>query len=207
MEISPNFSDKARRDYEVVLKACDGDQKAFAELLGHYRDSLYFLLLKMVKNKDDAEDLTIEAFGKAFKNIDLYTPNYAFSTWLFKIASNNAIDFIRSRKSMKKHVSIDSGTDDDGEMMSPVSLASNTPDPEEDMISKQKGKQLRNIIKTLHPDYRKIIMLRYFDELSYTEIAEKLKLPIGTVKARLFRSRELLSTIIYDTEIGKDRYV
>jgi len=207
MEISPNFSDKARRDYELVIKAKDGDQKAYASLLGHYRDSLFFLLLKMVKNKDDAEDLTIEAFGKAFKNIESYTPSYAFSTWLFKIASNNAIDFLRSRKSMKKHISIDHAHhDDDSESMTTLPLIATSPDPEEDMITKQKGKILRTIVKRLHPDYRKIIMLRYFDELSYVEIAEKLNLPIGTVKARLFRSRELLSSIIHDTEMGRDRH-
>src|SRR5208283_2099526 len=98
MEINTNLSDKAQYDYELVLHAIDGDQKAYAELLGRYRDAIYFMLLKMVSNQSDAEDLTIEAFGKAFKNITQYTPNYAFSTWLFKIATNNCIDFIRKKK-------------------------------------------------------------------------------------------------------------
>ena len=98
MEINENLSDKARRDYMLVKKATDGDQKAYAELLDRYRDAIYYMLLKMVNNASDAEDLTIEAFGKAFKNLNQYAPNYAFSTWLFKIATNNCIDFIRKKK-------------------------------------------------------------------------------------------------------------
>ena len=93
MEINENLSDKAKRDYMLVRKATDGDQKAYAELLDRYRDAIYYMLLKMVNNASDAEDLTIEAFGKAFKNLNQYAPNYAFSTWLFKIATNNCIDF------------------------------------------------------------------------------------------------------------------
>jgi RNA polymerase sigma factor (sigma-70 family) len=204
MEVSPNFTDKAFRDYELVQQAQGGDQKAFAELLGHYRDSIYFMLLKMVKNQNDAEDLTIEAFGKAFKNIKFYAPNFAFSTWLFKIATNNAIDFIRSNKVMRKNISIDINSDD-SETSLPINLISNSPDPEERLISKQKEKLLRTIVKKLHPDYRQIIVMRYFDELSYQEIAKKLNLPLGTVKARLFRSRELLSSTMKDQEIGIDK--
>ena len=93
MEVNPNLSEKGRHDYKLVLLAIKGDQKAYAELLDRYKDAIYYMLLKMVNNKSDAEDLTIEAFGKAFKNIEQYTPNYAFSTWLFKIATNNCIDF------------------------------------------------------------------------------------------------------------------
>ena len=99
LEGNPNLSVKAVYDYNLIRSALDfGDQKAYAELMGRYRDSVYFMLLKMVNNKDDADDLTIEAFGKAFKRLDQYTPTYAFSTWLFKIASNNAIDFLRNKK-------------------------------------------------------------------------------------------------------------
>ncbi len=195
MEINPNFSDKAKRDYMLVMRAREGDEKAFAELLGYYRDSIYYMLMKMVSNKNDAEDLTIEAFGKAFKNIKTYTPSFAFSTWLFKIASNNGIDFLRSKRTRQKYVSIDN-TENSDSHLSTVSLVATSPDPEEELIIKQKEKLLRTIIKKLHPDYRKIIILRYFEELSYLEIADKLKLPIGTVKARLHRSKELLSSTL-----------
>ena len=88
------LSEKALQDYELVKKALQGDEKAFARLLSRYKDTIYFMLLKMLNNRSDAEDLTLEAFGKAFKNLHQYSPTYAFSTWLFKIASNNCIDFL-----------------------------------------------------------------------------------------------------------------
>jgi len=92
------LSEKALQDYELVKKALKGDEKAFARLLSRYKDTIYFMLLKMLNNRSDAEDLTLEAFGKAFKNLHQYSPTYAFSTWLFKIASNNCIDFLRKKK-------------------------------------------------------------------------------------------------------------
>lgn len=96
-----NLTTKAVYDYKLVqLAISKGDQKAYAELLQRYRESVYFMMLKMVNNKDDADDLTIEAFGRAFKKLEQYTPNYAFSTWLFKIASNNAIDFLRKKETL-----------------------------------------------------------------------------------------------------------
>src|SRR6056297_35271 len=98
MELNNSLSDKAQKDIDLVENAQKGDQRAYGELLAKYRDAIYFMLLKMVNDPVDAEDLTIEAFGKAFKNIDQYTPNFAFSTWLFKIASNNAIDHIRKQR-------------------------------------------------------------------------------------------------------------
>ena len=107
MELSKHLSDKAKHDYELVQRALKREEKAYTELMDRYRESIYFMLLKMVNNKDDADDLTIEAFGKAFKRLGQYTPQFAFSTWLFKIASNNAIDFIRKKRI--KALSLDSG--------------------------------------------------------------------------------------------------
>lgn len=99
MELGKNLSPKAQIDYELVVKARDHqDEKAYAVLLAKYKDSIFYMMLKMVKNQDDADDLTIEAFGKAFNRLHQYTPDYAFSTWLFKIATNNCIDFIRKKK-------------------------------------------------------------------------------------------------------------
>lgn len=191
-----NLSEKAQRDYLLVQKAIRGDQKAYTELLDRYRDAIYYMLLKMVNNASDAEDLTIEAFGKAFKNIDQYAPNYAFSTWLFKIATNNCIDFIRKKKA--NTISLDQGDDDDEkggstDIMAPVL------DPEETLIKEQKLKLMRSIVSRLKPRYRKLIELRYFHEYSYEEISEELELPIGTVKAQLFRARELLFNILKHT--------
>ena len=190
-----NLSDKAQRDYNLVKLAARGDQKAYAELLERYRDAIYFMLLKMVNNPSDAEDLTIEAFGKAFKKIEQYTPNYAFSTWLFKIATNNCIDFIRKKKA--NTVSLDYV--DDEEDRAPTDIQASTLDPEEEMIKEQKMKLMRSIVSKLKPRYRRLIELRYFKEFSYEEIAEELELPIGTVKAQLFRARELLYNILKHT--------
>jgi RNA polymerase sigma factor (sigma-70 family) len=197
--LNPNLSDKAQKDYNLVRNAIDnGDQKAYAELMSRYKDSIYFMLLKMVNNRDDADDLTIEAFGKAFKNIRQYTPDYAFSTWLFKIATNNCIDFIRKKR--KKTFSIDKGieTDDGGELN--IDIKSTQPDPEENMMKKQKVIMMRDVVERLKPRYKKLVELRYFQERSYEEIAEELNLPLGTVKAQLFRAREFLYQIMKNSE-------
>ena len=98
MEIGENLSEKAKHDLLLLELAKKGNQAAFTELMHRYRDSIYYMMFKMVKNEDDADDLTIEAFGKAFSRLEQYSPGFAFSTWLFKIASNNCIDFIRKKK-------------------------------------------------------------------------------------------------------------
>lgn len=195
MEVNLNLSEKAQYDYELVLQAMDGEQKAYGELLSRYRDAIYYMLLKMVNNPSDAEDLTIEAFGKAFKNIKQYTPNYAFSTWLFKIATNNCIDFIRKKK--LNNVSIDQSSHN--EDSAPMTIPAEGPDPEENLISQQKVVLLRSVVAKLKPRYRKLIELRYFYEYSYEEISAELELPIGTVKAQLFRARELLYNVLKNT--------
>lgn len=195
MEVNNNLSEKAQRDFLLVQKATQGDQKAYTELMDRYRDAIYFMLLKMVNNSSDAEDLTIEAFGKAFKNIDQYTPNYAFSTWLFKIATNNCIDFIRKKKA--NTISLDQA--DEEEDKAPTDIMAPVLDPEETLIKDQKLKLMRSIVSRLKPRYRKLIELRYFKEYSYDEISEELELPIGTVKAQLFRARELLFNILKHT--------
>lgn len=198
MEISPNLSKRAKHDLGLVIRAIAGDQNAYAQLLRRYWDSIYFMLLKMVHNKDDAEDLTIEAFGKAFKKLSNYTPEFAFSTWLFKIANNNAIDFIRKQKG--KTVPIDSqGRNQEDETM--IQLPSSDLDPEEELIKKQKAILLQEVVDQLKPRYSRLVKLRYYKEYSYEEIAKALELPIGTVKAQLFRAKELLSTILRNKEI------
>ncbi len=200
MEINPNLSEKAQYDYRLVLSAINGNQKAYEELFKRYKDAIFFMLLKMVNNKNDAEDLTFEAFGKAFRNIKQYSPKYAFSTWLFKIASNNCIDFLRKNKG--NTISIDGRDDYDNERTIP--LESNTLNPEQVFIKDQKAKIMRTEVGRLKERYRKLIELRYFEEFSYEEIAKELKLPIGTVKAQLFRARELLFNTLKDSEMKID---
>ncbi len=199
-ELNDNLSTKAVYDYNLVRQAVDtGDQKAYAELMQRYKDSVFFMLLKMVNNKDDAEDLTIEAFGKAFKRLAQYTPTYAFSTWLFKIASNNAIDHLRKKK-LRNNFSLDNQMKgDDGDSYS-FELKADILDPEESVIKKQKIKQLRDVVDKLKPRYKDLIQYRYFEELSYEEISGKMDIPIGTVKAQLFRAREFLYEILKHTD-------
>ena len=198
MEVGKNLSDKGKKDLVLVEKAKTGDQSAYAELMEKYRESIYFMVLKMIKNEDDAEDLTIEAFGKAFNRLHQYSPSYAFSTWLYKIASNNCIDFIRKKR---VHLtSMDTGyTNDNGESTR-IDVKSGTKDPEEEAIHAQKVKLMREVVTRLKPRYRELIEKRYFEELSYDEIATQMDLPLGTVKAQLFRAREFLADMIKHTK-------
>jgi RNA polymerase sigma factor (sigma-70 family) len=193
-----HLSEKAQKDYELVLRATEGkDQQAFSFLMERYKDSIYFMLLKMVNNKDDADDLTIEAFGKAFNRLSQYTPNYAFSTWLFKIATNNCIDFLRKKK--KNVMSIDNRIQNkDGDTIM-FELKSDAMDPEQVAMKEQKIKLMRTYVKQLKPRYETLVEMRYFKEMSYDEISIELNLPLGTVKAQLFRAREFLYNIMKNT--------
>ncbi len=192
-KIEQEFSEKARQDLLLVARAKAGEEKAYAALLNRYRDSIYFMLLKMVNNASDAEDLTIESFGKAFKSLDSYTPTFAFSTWLFKIATNNCIDFLRKKQQTPQVIA--QNHDDESDTYEST-IQSDTPDPEEIMINKQNIAGLHDVLNQLKPRYKKLIELRYFKEYSYEEISSKLDIPIGTVKAQLFRAKNLLYNIL-----------
>ncbi len=196
--MNPDLSNRAKQDYQLVLKAKDGNQNAYALLLSRYWDSIYYMLLKMVHNKDDSEDLTIEAFGKAFKNLHHYEPAFAFSTWLFKIANNNAIDFIRRQKGRSVPIENPGNNPNDE---NPLQLPTDLPDPEEELIRKQKAILLKTVVNQLKPRYSRLVKLRYYQEYSYEEIAKELQLPLGTVKAQLFRAKELLYNILCDRNV------
>jgi RNA polymerase sigma-70 factor (ECF subfamily) len=191
-------SKNALEDKDLVIQAICGDEKAFAHLLLKYKDSIYFMLLKMVKNKNDAEDLTLEAFGKAFANLHLYSSEFAFSTWLYRIATNNCIDFQRKNKGIHYSLGEDSlpETDEKG-----YKLKSNVLDPEEKMIIKQRDRMLQLFIERLKPQYQILINLRYYKDYSYEEIAKELALPLGTVKVQLFRARNKLFELIGEADV------
>ena len=193
--IGSNLSEKAQKDYELVIRATQKkDQQAFAKLMDKYKDSIYYMLLKMVNNNDDAEDLTLEAFGKAFNRLHQYTPNFAFSTWLFKIATNNCIDFLRKKK--KNVMSIDNRipNNDGDDFMFEIKSEGMT--PEQLAMNDQKIQLMRQYVKKLKPRYEVLVEMRYFKEMSYDEISDELNLPLGTVKAQLFRAREFLYNIM-----------
>jgi RNA polymerase sigma factor (sigma-70 family) len=198
MDVGENLSEKGKYDYKLVLRAIeDKDQRAYGELMERYRESIYFMLLKMVNNRDDADDLTIEAFGKAFKRLHQYTPQFAFSTWLFKIATNNCIDFIRKKRI--KALSLDAGfTNEDGDSMR-IAVRDDKLDPEESLEKSERIRKMRDVVTQLKPRYRTLVELRYFKEYSYEEIATELDLPLGTVKAQLFRAREFLYQLMKHT--------
>ncbi|MFN9882983.1 MAG: RNA polymerase sigma factor, partial [Bacteroidota bacterium] len=164
-EGNSNFSPRAKEDYDLVSRALEqNDQTAYAKLMQRYRDSIYFLVLKMVHDPDDADDLTIEAFGKAFNNLDKYSPDFAFSTWLYKIALNNSIDFIRKKR--LETLSIDEETENDSGDSYKMDLQSPILDPEERFIKEQRAKLMRETLDKLNPKYKMLIELRFFDELS-----------------------------------------
>ena len=190
-----HLSEKAQKDYELVIRATKKkDQQAFAELMDKYKDSIYYMLLKMVNNNDDAEDLTLEAFGKAFNRLHQYTPNFAFSTWLFKIATNNCIDFLRKKK--KNVMSVDNRipNNDGDDFMFEIKSEGMT--PEQLAMNDQKIQLMRQYVKKLKPRYEILVEMRYFKEMSYDENSDELNLPLGTVKAQLFRAREFLYNIM-----------
>ena len=202
MEITDGLSEKALVDYKIVKRAIAGDEKAYGELFKRYKDSVYFMILKMVNNRADAEDLTFEAFEKAFGSLNFYSPQFAFSTWLFKIASNNTIDFIRKKR--VKLVSLEYDDINQDERGYIYSIPADVLTPEEEIVRMQRASFLRKQVAMLKGRYRRLIELRYFDEYSYDEIADVLGIPLGTVKAQLFRARELFQTALSHTEMAHE---
>ena len=160
----------------------------------HYRDRLYFSIYEKVGDQEISKDLTIESLGKAFKKLHLYKADFAFSTWLFTVAKNHSIDYLRKNK--LPTYSIDKMMTDDEGKQTNFDLKSGDPNPEQILMKKQRIKILRSIVNQLKPKYRDLVKLRYFKEFSYDEIAEELQLPLGTVKAQLHRSREQLFKIM-----------
>ncbi len=188
--LNSKLSSRAIDDYSLVCHAVDGNQQAYSALMSRYRGSVYTAMYKMVNNRDDADDLTLEAFGKAFNKLPSYAPNYAFSTWLFKIAVNNCIDHIRKKRLYT--MSIDEPIKSDGDKEFSHTIRDYDQDPEQRMMHEQKLAHIRRLVEKMNTKYRVMLELRYYEELSYEEIALELDLPLGTVKAQLFRAKELL---------------
>lgn len=193
--MTEKLTKKGQRDLKLINRALEsGDPTAYSELLKIYRDPLYFMLYEKVNNQEVAKDLTIEALGKAFKKLHLYTPDYTFSTWLFTVARNHCIDYLRKNKLPTS--SIDKMMINEDGKRTNFDLISSDLNPEQKLEKTQRIAILRQIVDQLKPKYRALVKLRYFKELSYEEVAETLGLPIGTVKAQLHRSREQLFKIM-----------
>ena len=192
--MSQTKNNKAR-DIALVQKAIHGDQKAYSELMTLYWASVEKTFSLKLQSKEDVEDLSIATFSKAFDKLKSYNDSFAFSTWINTIATNTLIDFFR--KNDQKTISIDDEKDDESSTMD---IIDNGLDPERNLIQKQKNKHIASLVHQLKPHYRELIILRYLDELSYAEIAEKLNMPLGSVKANLFRARDLLVQILKPQE-------
>ena len=193
---NPRLSDRAKADYALVVKAIDGRQDAYATLMTRYRGAIHQMMYKMVGNNEDAADLTQEAFTKAFNKLPSYEPRYAFSTWLFKIASNNCIDYIRKKRLVT--LSIDETIKEDSDQEFSYNIRAEVPDPEERLVKVQRARMMRSLVGQLSTKYRQMIEMRFYRELSYDEIATELGIPLGTVKAQLFRAKEMLHSQLKD---------
>ncbi len=189
-----NLTKKAQDDFCLVERAKGGCQQAYAQLMERHQSSIYHLMLRMTNDREDAHDLTLEAFGKAFTRLGSYVPHYAFSTWLYKIAVNNCIDFVRKKR--LTILSIDEPLDANSDQDFTNTLRAGGLNPEEAVIRQQRIGLMRQVLYSLSDKYRTMIELRYFRELSYEEIAAELNIPLGTVKAQLFRAKELLSDLL-----------
>ena len=188
-------SASSEEDRALVASALEGDQRAYETLVGKYQIALVRHVGKMVRDSQEVDDLVQEAFVKAFGSLASYSPAYAFSTWLYRITTNHTIDYIRKKK--LSTVSIDKPLQTgDGELR--MELPDTTYRPDKAIVTDQRNAILRDAIDQLPPKYYRVIVMRHQEEKSYDEIAEALDLPLGTVKAHIFRARALLNKYLRD---------
>lgn len=177
-----------RTDEELVRAVLDGDQDAFGELVERYQGRLVNYLYRLLRNTDEAHDVAQEVFLKVYQALDRFDPRYRFSTWLFRVGQNAAIDLIRKRR--LKLVSLH--RQDDGEEGRDWELPSPDRGPYREVRNLERGEAIRQAIDGLPDEYRELISLRHFGELSYDDIARLKEMPLGTVKNKLFRGRQML---------------
>lgn len=190
MAATAKFSEISQRDYNLVTLALSGDQKAYSQIVQIYKPLIFYSLFKIIRNRRDSDELTFEVFEKAFSKLHQYKPEYAFCTWLFRISANCAFDFIR-KKQKNKFLSLDD-PDDYALTINSGCLISNIPTPEQVVINEQIGVMMRVVVRNLKPEYSKLVELHYFKQYSFNEINQQLEIPMGTIKNRMFRSREIL---------------
>lgn len=188
-----------REDAQLIRRCLKGDEKAYEKLLEKYRGPVFSICLRMVRNRDDAEDLAQDVFIKIFNILDRYNPSFPFSSWLYRITSNLCIDFLRKNK--RTVFSLDKPVDgDDGEMFR--QLPSDEIGPHRKMELKEEMLILEKAIERLPEHYRMIVLLRHQEHLSYDEISETLGIPLGTVKARIHRARKTIVDFFRDYRKG-----
>lgn len=196
--LTQNLSAGAQQDYALVQSAIAGDQQAYSTLMQRHQKSVYFQVLKLVKNRNEADDLTLEAFEKAFQHLPSYAPKSAFRTWLTRIARNNCID--HSRKKKIACLSLDATLEEAQPNDFSAMLTDDTRNPEEEIIYSQRIQLVRDLMEKLSGVYRQTLRLRFYEDLSYEEIAERLNIPIGTVKVNIFRGKKMMYELIRQPE-------
>lgn len=182
---------------QLIAKAQKGDQVAYTSLLDLYWNEVYHFMLKRTENETDAEDITIDTFSKAFNKLEQFNPDFQFNTWLLSIAKNAHIDLVRKKKS---NLNVTFGDDDN---QNAYDVADASPTAEDTLIIEQNLSQLLRCIKELKPHYQEVIQLRYFQEMSYQDIAHQLQEPLSNVKIKILRAKKLLATIIKSKQTEK----
>ncbi len=186
--------DRAERpDEELVRSVLAGDRERFGELVERYQGRLVNYLYRLVRNLDEAHDLAQEVFVRVYQALDRFDPQYRFSTWLFRVAQNAAIDLIRKRRFRLVPLS---RPDEEGDGTYELELAADDPGALAAIESGERDEQVRRAIDGLPWEYRELILLRHYGELAYDEIAQAKGMPLGTVKNKLFRARQMLKTVL-----------
>jgi len=191
MAIEQKPSKQAQLDKAIVREVLNGDTNAFQKLMNSYYDIIFYTLLKIVHSKKASEELTLEVFSRAFQNLSSYSEEYAFSTWIFTIATNRGIDYLRRKKN--NTVAIEEENKEDYESV--VLAGDSEQQPDKLLIKQQKAGELRSLVDALKPFWQELIEMRYYKELSYEEIAEQLGIPMGTVKNQLYRAKVKLAKL------------
>lgn len=190
-----NASASSIEDDKLVSRALSGDESAYKDLVNKYDRPIYFHIRKMIKEQELVEDLVQEVFMKAFNNLSTYSNEYAFSTWLYRIATNHTIDYLRKKKLQTLSIN-DPYKTKDGEFE--IQLPDESFATDKQVMKKQRKQIVHEAIDALPEKYKAVIQMRHMDELSYQEISDELDLPLGTVKAHIFRARELLYKALID---------
>jgi len=192
MKDKKNYDEINQEDREIVARILKGEKNEFSKIEKRYGSLIYSLLRKMVHNSEDAKDLTQETFIKIYINLSSYNPIYPFSSWILKISSNTCIDFLRKKRIDAISLEIQSDNDEDDYY---IQIPDTSSVPDENLMRTEKIENLKKLIKMLPETYQNIIKLRFEDDLSYSQIAETLNIPLGTVKTLIFRARKMLEIL------------
>lgn len=185
------YKTKKESDHDLIEKALQGNQAAYTKLFNRYKGMLSFSIRNIVRDRDVAADVMMETFERAFHNLDRYQLKFAFSTWIYRIGFNLAIDHVRKSGRVTMYRVDQPDDDESGNKRAQLQLPDGDPLPNENYHTSQKQHMVRDVIRALPLPHRQFLQLRYVDGFSYDEIADEMGIPVGTVKGSLHRAREL----------------